>query len=269
MNPIPMQIRTDWKFVIMLIVTIVGVGVPIWLWYADQSSHSLQVSIVSQTALQPNELNSVSGLKLSIDGRELKAPYLTVVNIKNDGAKPIPISDFEGPLEIKSIEQVKIVRAQQAETYPKNLQPIITSTPNLVKLKPLLLNSNDSITVAILTTGEPPTFSVRARIAGIPSVELGSNMPNQDWRAWIIGPVGFALLIIYSSSLFGFLGYPKYSFQMRRWNLLFIGLSSLTGSVLLVIVGLKDFEISEWPIILAVIAGVLIGSVIDSQQRSK
>jgi hypothetical protein len=41
-----------------------------------------------------------------------------------------------------------------------------------VRLKPTLLNSNDSITISVLTEGGNPKFTLRARIIGLPTVAL-------------------------------------------------------------------------------------------------
>src|SRR5438309_1230053 len=148
-----MQIRTDWKFIATLFLAVGGIGVPVWLWRADLASHSARVRVISQTALQPESTAALSGLKISVDGRELRTPYLTVLEIENDGTRPIPASDFETPLEIKALDKVKIVRAQVTATLPKDLQPKIVSSADTVKLQPLLLNSNDLITLALVTSG--------------------------------------------------------------------------------------------------------------------
>lgn len=266
-----MQTSIDWKFIIMFIVAIAGVAIPVWLWYADHASHSLHVKIVSQTALQPNGSNAVSGLKLSIDGRELKTPYLTVIDIRNDGRKPISIPDFEGPLEIKSLEQVNIIRAQLTETNPKDIQPSLSSSDKLLKLQPLLLNPNDSMTIAILTTGGMPKFMVRARIAEISSVELEEISPNNKSkkRAWIIAAIGFALFITYVSTFQCFLSYKKDSFEIPRWYLLFYGLSSGVGSALIAAMLIVDFNIGEWQLLLIGLLGIIISIFSNRSSRRR
>lgn len=80
--------RFDWKFWIPLIVALASVIVPVWLWQADLTAHSLHFKKISQTSLQPPATAKALDLKISVGGAELPTPYLTVFELINDGAKP-------------------------------------------------------------------------------------------------------------------------------------------------------------------------------------
>ena len=227
------QIRADWKFIIMLVVTIAGVAVPVWLWYTDQASHSIQAKLISQTALQPDGVGAVSGLKIFSEGLELKAPYLSILEIKNNGAHAIPAAAFEGPLKIWTNEQTKIVRTQITNLYPNTLQPSITLENNALSLQPLLLNSNESISIGLITTGGSPKFSIRARIENVPPIEIENDMQHKslDSNFWITATIAFALLVSYSLIMDGLF---DTGLTMRPRAVLFTGVTVMSGSALLI-----------------------------------
>jgi hypothetical protein len=258
--------RLDWKYLVTLFAAVAGIAVPVWLWRTDLVSHSVKVKIISQTALQPDGVSAVSGLKISVDGKELEAPYLTVIDIKNDGARPILATDFETPLEIKTFEKVKTARARVTATAPKDLLPIITSNDDVLKLQPLLLNPNDSVTIAFV-----PNFSARGRIAGISVVELEDSTLNQKPKRkfWAQAIVGFALLIVYALTFRALLS--SSGIQIRRRAMIFITLSSVFGSILFLISLRPDFDFSlwqNWPIsLLATVVAMVLGTIINRSER--
>jgi hypothetical protein len=263
--------RLDWKYLVTLFAAVAGIAVPVWLWRTDLVSHSVKVKIISQTALQPDGVSAVSGLKISVDGKELEAPYLTVIDIKNDGARPILATDFETPLEIKTFEKVKTARARVTATAPKDLLPIITSNDDVLKLQPLLLNPNDSVTIAFVTSGGLPNFSARGRIAGISVVELEDSTLNQKPKRkfWAQAIVGFALLIVYALTFRALLS--SSGIQIRRRAMIFITLSSVFGSILFLISLRPDFDFSlwqNWPIsLLATVVAMVLGTIINRSER--
>lgn len=160
------------------IVTVIGLIFTFWIWNNDQNSHSLKMEIISVTALQPTDLGNVSALnlKIMIDDQEIKTPYLTVLKITNNGSKPIMITDFESPIEFKVSEEVKIRKFRINETTPRDLNPNISLHNNVCYINPLLLNSNDSITISLLTSEQVPVFQKpRIRIANIPSIEFAHD----------------------------------------------------------------------------------------------
>lgn len=158
-----------------LLVTIISVVVPVWIWRADLGSRSLQVRIVSQVLLQPDNAGSIRGLQVAVDGVPLKSPYLSVLELSNDGDKPIPSADFEAPLEIRLADGSTIARAQVTETKPKDIEAFLSSDAQALKVQPLLLNPKDVVTISILTSGKKPEFSARARISGISAVQINED----------------------------------------------------------------------------------------------
>lgn len=165
--------RSEWKFYVMLIIAAAGVGVPFFIRQMDLSARSLQLQIVSQTPLtSPDITDTVSGLTLSIDGIKIEQPYLTILKFTNNGSDSILATDFEEPLQIFPDGNVKLVRVQLGPVRPADLQPKVSFLPPNLLIKPMLLNPEDTITFAVVTSGGKSNFTARSRIKGIKSVTL-------------------------------------------------------------------------------------------------
>jgi len=273
-----MQTRSFRRTFTALIVPVAIGLIPVWLWITDLNSRSLLVQIVTQTALQPEGASTLSGLKVTIDGKELEAPYLTVLRIENSGARPIAASDFESPMEIKPLGQIKIYQHRVSETYPKDLQPITELVPSdtTLKLRPLLLNPSDSITVSLVTSGGLPEFTVGSRIAGISSVEMEKSEETPISRVlfWLLATVSFALLIVYSQMSWGFSG--QRGFTLRPRMTFFSALTALAGSTLLFFINIKistNLDLEWWKslsiFILTLLPAMWSGFLINRKSGNK
>lgn len=246
----------NWKYSLSTIVAITSIAVPVWLWRADLNSHSMRVHVISRTALQPYTSSAISGLRVSIDGHEIDDPYLTVVDILNDGARPIAATDFESPMEIRVAEGVKIVRHYLTAKHPKDIEPTISEASGALRIEPLLMNPNDSLTVALVTSGGMPVFSARARISGIPSVVLEdrSTTPPPTAYTWYQVIAAFALLTTYMLAARAAIATNRA--VVRRRALLFIGLSAALGSALISVRLQRIYEISltnTWPVVVFIV----------------
>lgn len=154
------------------IATIASLAVPIWLWRADLNAKSLSFQLASQVPLTTETAGTIKGLEVLMDGIQIKSPTLSVVTLVNDGKKPLPTADFETPLELRILEGSTVVRAEVTSTRPKDMEAKITWDKKMVRFTPVLLNPDETITVSILSEGAKPTFSPRARIIGVSSVDF-------------------------------------------------------------------------------------------------
>jgi hypothetical protein len=194
--------KLDWKFFLTLVITLAGVAAPVWLWQADQSSKSLSVKLVTRIALQPKEQESISGMEISVDGARLEKPHLVVLEIRNDGRKPIPAIDFESPVQIHLESDTSFVRASVTNQSPKDIEAILSTERQGVSLKPTLLNPGDTISITAITSGAPPIFNTKARVVGISNVVLEdgtTEKPNKIKLALlllgsILSLIGFSLM---------------------------------------------------------------------------
>src|SRR5688500_8501713 len=127
--------RVDWKFIGQLILAALAVIVTVLVYFVDLDSRSLHMRTISRVPLQPQQADAVSELQMSFEGQKLNTPYITILEIINDGLRPIPAASFELPLEIWTLSNVKIVRARVIKKAPLDLQPSISWTDNALKLK--------------------------------------------------------------------------------------------------------------------------------------
>lgn len=196
----------DWRFFATLLAAIAGVVVPVFLWQFDLASRSISVRLVSSVALQSDVGFSVQGLQLVLDGVTIESPYLSILQLINDGVKPIAASDFEAPLEIRINTERKFVRAGVLSTQPSGIPAALVSESGVVKLQPLLLNPKDSLNFVLLTSGGQPVFEPHARVAGVEKILYEDTTARQKgWpRALLyygVAVLGFVLYMFFSVSL--------------------------------------------------------------------
>lgn len=196
------NMKFDWKFWLVLVVTIAGVVIPTYLWQFDHEPHSLSVQKISSLALEPQIGPTIQNLQVTLDGEKVESPYLSTLEVKNDGSKAISITDFASPLKIAINGNQQILRMQVISTMPNDLPvsflPVVDKTS--VSLKPLLLNSGDSFNIAILTSGGKPKFGAEARITDVQKVTYDDEpvAKSELMRGWsllliaIISTVAFA-----------------------------------------------------------------------------
>lgn len=219
--------------------------------------------MASHVALQPETASAISGLQVTIDGVPLASPYLSVLELTNDGEKPIPTSDYEASLEIRLQGDAKVARAQVTASNPKDLEPKLKWDSQVIRIAPLLLNPRDSLTISVLTSGKQPIFTPHARVAGVSSVSLDETISKAPtWKAKLPFLVG-ALLMFIASDITneGFLS-RNGLFLRRRSAILVSSLTGVSGAAMFMAF-LDTTGVHEiWQIALAFIALLFVTGVV-------
>jgi len=180
----------------MLAVTVAGVAGPFWLWRADQNAKAISVQLTSQVPLGLTEKNAIPGLQVVIEGTPISEPLLSTVLIENSGDKSIATADFESPLEIRSLNSSAIFGARVSGKSPADIDPVIEWDKQAVRLKPTLLNPRDSITLSVITSGNSPNLSAKARIIGVSTVQMvNSTSPTVNPKRWLLLIAAFAFAV--------------------------------------------------------------------------
>ena len=189
--------RLDWKYFLMLMVTLAS-SYSVLLPYFQSPEREFSISLVSQAALQPDATKDKNmGLEITIDKIPVKDPYLTTYKIENTGRTPILAKDFENALEISTNKNKSIIRVEISDKSPQNLRPNIHKENELILVDPLLLNSNDSITLSILSANGIPKFNFSARIAGIQSINTIIKSQNKSPSVtWILSILTILLILL-------------------------------------------------------------------------
>jgi hypothetical protein len=232
-----MRLAIDWKFALMLVATIAGVATPLWVWKSDSRGHSVHLSVASQTALSPDTPTPLSGLKLSMDGVELDRPFLTSLELVNDGSRPILATDFEDAIELFVNGGAKIARAEISGKVPPDLNPKLTFDEKRIRMNPLLLNPDDQVALSVITSGGRPTFSPRARIAGISSIALETKPSRTISGLRKIVAVGVSFILFFTYSIFFIAADRQIALPMR---VLYLGGFASAAGASTLLVSLSD-----------------------------
>ena len=193
-----MSIALDWKFAVTFLATVAGVVVPIALWQADLSSKTLSLEVVSVTSLDPSTPQQVHGLAVALDGAPVSKPFLSVLQVRNTGSRPVVASEFESPVEIVLAPPAKLLRVEVTNAEPPDLKPSVSVSDAKLLIQPLLLNPRDSLQLNVLTANAQPSFSARSRIAGVASIPtLTSTSSKSSRRTWLQEAMGVVLLSVY------------------------------------------------------------------------
>jgi len=255
----------DWKYLVMLAVTVAGVLAPIWFANYQNPSKKVVVRVLSQSALQPTIKEKVPGLQVLFDGTVLAEPYLSVLQIVNEGKRPVSTNDFEAPLELHVESNQNIVHARVSEKIPEDIYADVSWEKQAVQLKPTLLNPNDSITVAILSAGGTPSFVSRARINGISAVPvLGTEKNNTKplvLAFCLVSAFLFAITSVAAYWRFSFFSAPDTYTELRPRTILAISIMLEFGmigmmSLLFYYIRVQSFWVSVGSILLLLLIAI-------------
>lgn len=265
----------DWKFFATMLATIAGIAVPVWLWQVDLSAHSLSVRLASSVALQPVGTISIPDLQISIDGVNIKSPFISTLELSNDGSRPVPTSDFESPIELSVGQDTQVVRARVSSAEPNDLKAELDTNRQSVKLKPLLLNPKDTLTIAVMTSGGPPTFDVKARIAGISKIKFeDTTTKKKNWKGaaiyFVIALFALILYWVYGAAIIR----PYSVHPSLLLSITTMIVCALSGSFALrrgyEAAGMEVAKIDRWPVIVAIILiGLLVFSYLFRRSKQK
>ena len=229
-----MDLRFDWKFFLTLAITIASVAVPVWLWQVDLSSKALTLTVKSTAELQPKGVDTLDGIQLSLDGKALESPYVSVLEFSNSGSRPIVTSDFEGPIRISTEGTSKLVKARTTSSSPTSLEPVLSLAEGVVLLSPLLLNPGDTIRITAVAAGAKPAFTARARVAGVVEISvIDAQVGRETKRYWLGKAISTLLLALYLVNMteFALAGLRRRTFLPRS---LATGLIAGIGGAVLV-----------------------------------
>ncbi len=146
--------------------------------------------------------SKLNDLELYFKGSIIENPYLTEIEIRNNGNIPIKNEDFEDSTKIEIQNCKRIISAKVTHTFPNNLMATLNYNTNLnvIELPPTSMNPKDFIRVQILFEGEKPIFKVFTRIIGLPAILEYKNEVNQNkadilWKAGMIGTFTTILIL--------------------------------------------------------------------------
>jgi hypothetical protein len=196
-----MEVVGTWVAVAIGLATLV---VAVLAYLGRQPKTRLEYIVLTRSQVLPAGLPETFQLvhhELPVDD-----PAMVIVRIVNTGDQAIPESSFSSDLAIK-LPGSRVISTLCTAKRPTDLEPVLLLDGELVRIRPLLLNSGDMVQFQILSAGLPGRVEVNGRIKDLSIVrrrELpyppGSGTDGEfsgpvDYFAWFILIPGFILAI--------------------------------------------------------------------------
>ncbi|MFZ3064412.1 MAG: hypothetical protein WA277_03895 [Nitrospirota bacterium] len=134
-----------WQFIIPTAIAVLAIVVSILIYLKQRQSKLLSYEILTHTPLLSLEEKIKGKLQILFDGKPVEDVNLIEVRIINSGNIPILSTDYEYPVNLGFGEKTKILTAEVFQTNPKSLKATVNIEGAKVILRPVLLNSGDSI----------------------------------------------------------------------------------------------------------------------------
>lgn len=185
----------DWKFALTTILAMAGMAFSAYLWRADLSAYSLTVRLASSSALELPSDSKIHDLQIIVNGNKIEAPYIYSLVLINSGSKPIPTANFETPLQVRTLNDAKLITAQITGSEPADIPVKVLIDENQLKILPFLSNPKDQITITLVSSG-PLNLIAQARIAGVPEIIFEDISHNKSRPVAALFSAALALLCI-------------------------------------------------------------------------
>lgn len=154
-------------------------------------------------------------LKILYDGEPVEGVFIILLNIRNAGNIPIVAQDFYDPIYFKFDDKANILSAEISETNPRDLDIQIKINGPIIIIKPVLLNSGDSILLKVIVCNYnyDSKLEVGGRIVGVKTIK---EYPESRARTIKFGMLGG--LIMMFAGLTPIIVRTLYTYT--SWNLL-------------------------------------------------
>jgi len=161
-----------WK-AISAILTIIGLIITIVLYFHSRKTKSLGYEILAETSLLTVNKDIHEKIKIYFEDKLIQNAWLLIYKIVNNGNMSITKDDFDGDISVSFDKEITVLSAQIVKTNPENLKATLNRLDSEIVLKPLLMNSLDSITINIILSNyvKDTLPAPKARIAGVSQVK--------------------------------------------------------------------------------------------------
>ena len=166
-----------WQFVGALL-GIFAIIVSIVLFFAQRKKKSLSYEILSKTPVLSAAEEIAGKLQILFQGEVVQKVYLLVIRISNTGNVPIASSDYERPISIRFGGEARILTTEVSESEPKNMDAKVETRDQNILVKPVLLNSGDSITIKSLVSNYSGKLNIDGRIIGVKNISPKRDTSN-------------------------------------------------------------------------------------------
>ncbi len=191
-----------WQF-IGVIISLIALLLTLWLYRKQSRRKEILWDITKHTSLSSFNISDKVKVTITFENIRLEDGSLIYLKIWNSGNVEILPEDYNVPIRFSFGKEAKVLDAKILTGVPNNIKDIASIIVNSdsITLKPLLLNSKDSIDLEALLnkfSGSIDDIKVDGRIAGVR--QIGRPYENESY----IATVGIALINTFASVV-GFL----------------------------------------------------------------
>jgi hypothetical protein len=162
-----------WQFIINATIAILAIIIPVLIYRKKQNQRGITYQVISNTSILNFKEDIKGRVQVLFDNKPVGDVRLVILKIWNSGNIPILPNEHIDPLKFDFGKNVEILDTDVLETVPGDIKENAKASlkPNAggFILEPLLLNSNDSITLNVLVAQPLLTEDIRvnARIVGV------------------------------------------------------------------------------------------------------
>jgi len=176
-----------WQFFDFLIGGLIATIIAIYFYSKSRKLKSLSYQVVTNIPIFSTSKEFKDRLEIRLDDTPVQDVRLIELKLINSGNTSIQPEDFKRPISLSFGESAQIITAEINDTEPKNLvskdelEKFVSINQNLATIRPVLLNSKDSITIKLLVSQFKGSISVDGRVADIKAIK--ENRSGQAFMA--------------------------------------------------------------------------------------
>jgi uncharacterized membrane protein YeaQ/YmgE (transglycosylase-associated protein family) len=151
----------------------------------QRQDKALSYEVLANAPLLNVDGNIRERVQILLDYRPVENIHYLLLRLINTGTVPILPSDFFTPIIIEVQSDAQLLNVEVKDTDPPRVPVAFTIDRNMVKIEPLLLNGDDTISLNILTDKAVQLQAVFARIKNIReiSVYAGTDPYRVVWQS--------------------------------------------------------------------------------------
>ena len=158
-----------WQFV-GVVLALAALAATFLVYWLQRQRKALSYEVISKNQLLTVREELEGRLQVLYEGHPARDICLLVVKLFNSGNVPISAADYERPLSLGTGISSKILSGVVTDVDPENLAASIDIEESRVILRPILLNSKDSVTLKLLVSDFGGNVAIDGRVLGVKSI---------------------------------------------------------------------------------------------------
>lgn len=164
-----------WQFV-GVVLALAALAATFIVYWLQRQRKALSYEVISKNQLLTVREELEGRLQVLYEGHPARDICLLVVKLSNSGNVPISAADYERPLSLGTGISSKILSGVVTDVDPENLAANIDIEESRVILRPILLNSKDSVTLKLLVSDFGGDVAIDCRVLGVKSISKADQI---------------------------------------------------------------------------------------------